>query len=125
MLTLRPYQRAALEALHDCLARTRENPLLVLPTASGKSLCMAAFVKETLEADPLVRILIVTHVRELIEQSHAELLGHWPQAPVGIYSAGLGRRELGAPITLAGFSRSIAKPGSLVGWTSPWSTRRT
>ena len=115
MLTLRPYQRAALEALHDCLARTRENPLLVLPTASGKSLCMAAFVKETLEADPLVRILIVTHVRELIEQSHAELLGHWPQAPVGIYSAGLGRRELGAPITLAGIQSIYRKARELGG----------
>ena len=67
----------------------------MIPTAGGKSLVMACFIREVLEQWPDQRILIVTHVRELIAQNHAELLGLWPDAPAGIYSVGLGRRDLG------------------------------
>ena len=63
---------------------------------------MASFVEGVLRAWPDQRILIVTHVRELIAQNHAELIGLWPDAPAGIYSAGLGRRDLGARILFAG-----------------------
>ena len=63
---------------------------------------MAAFIEGVLRAWPDQRILIVTHVRELIAQNHAELIGLWRDAPAGIYSAGLGRRDLGARILFAG-----------------------
>ena len=45
---------------------------------------------------------MLTHVKELIEQNAQKLLLHWPEAPLGIYSAGIGRKELGRPITFAG-----------------------
>jgi superfamily II DNA or RNA helicase len=60
----------------------------VIPTAGGKSLVMAAFIDGVLKAWPDQRVLVVTHVRELIAQNHAEMLGLWPEAPAGIYSAG-------------------------------------
>jgi DNA repair protein RadD len=41
-------------------------------------------------------------VKELIEQDLEKLLQHWPLAPVGVYSAGIGRKELDSPITFAG-----------------------
>jgi DNA repair protein RadD len=50
----------------------------------------------------------VTHVRELIEQNYAELIKLWPQAPAGIYSAGLKKREISAQILFAGI-QSIHK----------------
>ena len=63
---------------------------------------MAAFIEGVLQAWPDQRILVVTHVRELIAQNHAELIGLWRDAPAGICSAGLGRRDLGARILFAG-----------------------
>lgn len=102
MMVLRPYQRAAIDAIYDYFTRKTGHPVIVIPTAGGKSLVMAAFIKEVLEQWPDQRILIVTHVRELISQNFAELMRTWPEAPAGIYSAGLGKRELGARILFAG-----------------------
>jgi superfamily II DNA or RNA helicase len=51
---------------------------------------------------PDERIVILTHVRELISQNFAELLRLWPEAPAGIYSAGLNRRDVQAQILFAG-----------------------
>ncbi len=102
MLTLRPYQQAAIDAIYGYFAEKAAHPLVVIPTAGGKSLVMAAFIEGVLRAWPDQRILVVTHVRELIAQNFAELIGLWPEAPAGIYSAGLGRRDLGARILFAG-----------------------
>ena len=102
MLTLRPYQQDAITAIYDYFGRKAGHPLVVIPTAGGKSLVMASFIREVLTHWPDQRILVVTHVRELIAQNYAELIGLWPEAPAGIYSAGLGRRDLGARILFAG-----------------------
>ena len=106
MLTLRPYQQAAITSIYDYFQNHKGNPLVVIPTAGGKSLVMAAFIEGVLKAWPDQRILIVTHVRELIAQNHAEMIGLWPEAPAGIYSAGLGKREARAQILFAGISPS-------------------
>src|SRR5262249_55228449 len=68
----------------------------------GKSILIAAICKGAIGVWPDHRILVVTHVRELIEQNHAELLALWPEAPAGICSAGLGRRDLDAQVLFAG-----------------------
>jgi len=107
-LILRPYQAAAVQAIYDYFHQHTGNCVVCIPTAGGKSLVMASFVEGVLKAFPDQRILIVTHVRELIQQNHAELLGLWPDAPAGIYSAGLKQRNLRAPILFAGI-QSIHK----------------
>jgi DNA repair protein RadD len=107
-LSLRPYQSAAIQGIYNYFNDHTGNPLVVIPTAGGKSLVMATFVEGVLKAFPDQRILIVTHVRELIEQNHAELKRLWPEAPAGIYSAGLKKREIRAPILFAGI-QSIHK----------------
>lgn len=108
VLTLRTYQRAAIDGLYQFWQDTPGNPLIVIPTGGGKSLVMAAFIREVLEAAPAERILIVTHVRELISQNFKELLTVWPQAPAGIYSAGLGVKQLHAQVLFCGI-QSIHK----------------
>ncbi|GAB4119039.1 MAG: hypothetical protein Kow00104_01190 [Rhodothalassiaceae bacterium] len=102
MLKLRPYQVAAIGAIYGYFVRKSGHPLVVIPTAGGKSLVMARFIEGVLKAWPDQRILVVTHVQELIAQNHAELMGLWSDAPAGIYSAGLGRRDIGARILFAG-----------------------
>ena len=116
MLTLRPYQNAAISSIYGYFQTHKGNPLVVIPTAGGKSLVMAAFIEGVLKAWPDQRILIVTHVRELIAQNHAEMIGLWPEAPAGIYSAGLGKREAQARILFAGI-QSIHRRAHEVGHT--------
>jgi len=116
MLTLRPYQQAAITSIYGYFQSHNGNPLVVIPTAGGKSLVMAAFIEGVLKAWPDQRILIVTHVRELIAQNHAEMTGLWPEAPAGIYSAGLGKREAQARILFAGI-QSIHRRAQEIGHT--------
>ena len=116
MLTLRPYQQAAIAAIYEYYHQKSGNCCIVIPTAGGKSLVMAAFIEGVLKSWPDQRILIVTHVRELIAQNHAEMLGLWPEAPAGIYSAGLGRREVQARILFAGI-QSIHRRAQEIGHT--------
>jgi DNA repair protein RadD len=107
-LTLRPYQSGAIQGIYNYFHEATGNPLVVIPTAGGKSLVMATFVEGVLKAYPDQRILIVTHVRELIEQNYTELKKLWPEAPAGIYSAGLKQRDIRARILFAGI-QSIHK----------------
>lgn len=113
-LKLRRYQRASLDALFAYWAEGRGNGLIVLPTGSGKSLVLAALCKEVLASYPTMRIAVVTHVRELIQQNFLELIRCWPQAPVGIYSAGIGRRDARAQILFCGI-QSVWKRTSTIG----------
>ncbi len=101
-LILRSYQSAAIQGIYNYFQHASGNPLVVIPTAGGKSLVMASFVEGVLKAFPEQRILIVTHVRELIEQNFLELTQLWPEAPAGIYSAGLKQRDIGARVLFAG-----------------------
>nr|WP_168550286.1 DEAD/DEAH box helicase [Roseomonas mucosa] len=100
--SLRPYQRAAIDALYQWFGENSGNPLVVIPTAGGKSLVISTFIKEAVESYPDTRILVLTHVRELISQNYQELIGFWPDAPAGVYSAGLGARDLRSQIIFAG-----------------------
>ena len=108
MLTLRDYQHDAIDGVFDWFEREEGNPLVVLPTGTGKSLVIAAFCGRVLDDHPDSKILIVTHVKELIAQNYAEMLGIWPDAPAGINSAGIGRRDYRHQIIFCGV-QSVAK----------------
>ena len=114
MLILRPYQQEAIDAIYAYFEDHKGNPLIVIPTAGGKALVLAAFSEGVLKTWPDQRILAVTHVRELIAQNHAEMIGLWPEAPAGIYSAGLGRREADARILFAGI-QSVHRKAAEIG----------
>lgn len=79
----------------------QRNPLVCMPTGTGKSLSIGRFITGAVKAYPSTRVLMMTHVKELIEQNANKLLEIWPEAPLGIYSAGLGKKQL-APIVYAG-----------------------
>lgn len=100
---LRQYQQRAINEAYAWFEDNKSgHPCLELPTGSGKSHIVAAFCKDAIQAWPKTRILMLTHVKELIAQNAEKMLQHWPDAPLGIYSAGLMRRELGRSITFAG-----------------------
>jgi superfamily II DNA or RNA helicase len=107
-MDLRPYQRAAIDAIYDYFGTATGNPLVVMPTGTGKSVVLAHFLREAVGDWGDTRILVLTHVRELIRQNFQALVRVWPLAPAGIYSAGLNKRDIGAQILVAGI-QSIHK----------------
>lgn len=106
---LRDYQQRAIDDLYKWFEEGNQgNPCLVLPTGSGKSHIVAALCKDALQNWPETQVLMLTHVKELIEQNAEKMRQHWPNAPMGIYSASMKSKELGQPITFAGI-QSIHK----------------
>lgn len=111
MTELRPYQRAAIDSVLDYWqAGEAGNPLVDLATGTGKSIVLATLMRELLESWPLMRILCLVHVRELVAQNYQQLVRLWPQAPAGINSAGLGRRDSTSPILFASIQSVFRKP---------------
>jgi len=100
-LQLRPYQQKCIDDLFSYFQRHDGNPLGIIPTGGGKSLIMAEWCKLVFRTDFRARILVVTHVRELVRQNYEELLSLWPDAPAGIYSAGLNKRQINARLLFA------------------------
>lgn len=112
---LRDYQQRAIDQLYDWFAAGNDgNPCMVLPTGSGKSHIVAALCKDALQNWPETRILMLTHVKELLEQNAEKMRQHWPNAPMGIYSVSVGKRQLGEPITFAGI-QSVRNKASQLG----------
>lgn len=111
---LRDYQQRTIDQLYAWFEEGgKGNPCLVLPTGSGKSHIVAALCKDALQQWPETRVLMLTHVKELIEQNAEKMRQHWPGAPMGIYSASIGRKDLGEPITFAGIQSVRTKAHQL------------
>ena len=110
---LRDYQQRTIDQLYDWLGKNTGNPCLVLPTGAGKSHIVAALCKDALQNWPETRVLMLTHVKELLEQNAEKMRQHWPGAPMGLYSASLRRKHLGEPITFAGIQSIRAKAQDL------------
>jgi len=103
MMQLRPYQQEAVEALYEHLRRRDDNPCVVIPTAGGKTPVMATVCKDAVGRWE-GRVLIVAHVKELLEQAveklHLVAPDMWHQ--IGVYSAGLKSRDTEHPVIVAG-----------------------
>jgi DNA repair protein RadD len=113
-VTLRPYQDAAIAALYAHLGTKDTNPLIVLPTGSGKSPVMASICKDAVVTfKPASRVLILAHVKELITQTVDKITQICPEIMVGIYSAGLGQRDTLAPVIVAGIQSVYDKANEI------------
>lgn len=107
--SLRWYQQEAEESIYHYFADGgKGNPIVAMPTGTGKSIVIGSFARKVLQAWPGQRILMLTHVKELIEQNAEKLSSIWPTAPMGIYSAGLRRRDTQNPIVFGGV-QSVVK----------------
>ncbi len=113
MLELRPYQQSAIDAVFDYWATGGGSPLVDLATGLGKSVVIAKLTRDLMEGYPTMRALMLVHVRELVEQNYRALIRLWPEAPAGIYSAGLGRRDAHHRITFASIQSVFKKAAQL------------
>jgi DNA repair protein RadD len=102
LLTPRYYQADCVSALWDYFNRDKDDPVVAMPTGTGKSLVIAMFNAGVMQQYPSSRLMCLTHVKELIEQNSDKLKEFWPGAPYGIYSAGLKKKQKDWPITFGG-----------------------
>lgn len=100
-MQLRDYQRQAIDSVWAHLRAYSDNPCVELPTGAGKSVVMAGLIKEAVTTWAGTRIAVLAHVRELVAQNADKLLRSWTSAPLGIYSASLGKRDRFAPVLFA------------------------
>ena len=113
-MSLRDYQQRSIDQLYEWFSNNKGNPCLVLPTGSGKSHIVAELCKDALTQWPETRVLMLTHVKELISQNAEKMRQCWKGAPMGIYSAGLRKKNLSEPITFAGI-QSVRKRANEIG----------
>ena len=91
---LRDYQQEAVTSTLKHFRKTNESAVIVLPTGSGKSLVIAELARLAQR-----KILVLTHVKELVEQNHQKFESYGSKA--GIYSAGLKKKETQYQVTFA------------------------
>ena len=109
-ITPYPYQDEALAKIWDCLdSNPYERPCLQFPTGSGKGYLVAFFSQEARRRNSRARIMIVVDNQDLIAENYAKMIRLWPNAPCGMYSAGLRRRDLGYPIVHVGVQSARGK----------------
>ncbi|MBI1914411.1 MAG: DEAD/DEAH box helicase family protein [Planctomycetes bacterium] len=101
MLVLRTYQEEAKGAVYEHLRTRADNPCVVIPTAGGKTPVMASICKDAVTTWN-GRVLILAHVKELLEQATDKLARVCPEVRFGVYSAGLRRRDTDASVIVAG-----------------------
>jgi len=101
VLTLRPYQQSAKEAVYDHLRTRDDNPCGVIPTAGGKTPIIASICKDAVTKWG-GRVLVLAHAKELLEQIAKKLHTTCPELDFGIYSAGLNRHDTEQDVIIAG-----------------------
>jgi len=101
MYKLRPYQQEAVDKTISFFKRKQEPAVIVLPTGAGKSLVIAEFAKIAKG-----RVLVLAHVKELVEQNHQKYSSYNLEA--GIFSAGLNKKDSTQKI-IFGSIQSVAR----------------
>lgn len=94
MYTLRPYQADSVKAVIHYFRKHSTPAVIVLPMGAGKSLVIAELARLAKG-----RVLVLAHVKELVEQNHAKYEGYGLTG--SIFSAGLGRKETDQQVVFA------------------------
>lgn len=98
---LRDYQLQAVENAVQFFRKKRVPAMIVLPTGAGKSLVIAELARIAKG-----RVLVLAHVKELVEQNYEKYVSYGLTA--GIFSASLGKKD-SEQKTIFGSVQSIAR----------------
>ncbi len=116
MINLRYYQYEAKMAAYDYW---RNNPqgaaLLSLCTGAGKAVILADITKDVIQKRNNTRVIILSHISEILTQNANKLYDLWKDAPMGVYSASLKSKRHQDRIVIAGI-QSVYKKATTLGW---------
>ena len=88
-MQLRPYQQDAVDAVYAHLRERDDNPVVAIPTGGGKTPVIATMCRDAVGRWN-GRVLILAHVKELLEQALDKFQQVAPEMwhQIGVYSAG-------------------------------------
>lgn len=101
MYQLRDYQQQAVASVISHFRKKRDPAVIVLPTGAGKSLVIAELARIARG-----RVLVLAHVKELVEQNYQKYISYGLTA--GIFSASLGKKDRDQK-TIFGSIQSVAR----------------
>lgn len=101
MIKLRDYQQQAVQAAIAHFKQRHESAVIVLPTGAGKSLVLAELARQARG-----RVLILTHVKELVAQN-ADKVGALT-TPATIFAAGLRQKDASGKTVIASIQSASA-----------------
>ncbi len=101
MYQLRDYQQRAVDNVVRYFKKKRDCAVVVLPTGAGKSLVIAELARVAKG-----RVLVLAHVKELVEQNYEKYVSLGLSA--GIFSASLGKKDWSHK-TIFGSVQSVAR----------------
>lgn len=107
-MKLRQYQEeAVMQTMMFFTKKKGKNGIIALPTGSGKSLVIAEIIR-LVRLRWNAKILILSHVKEILEQNKSEIESHLG-IEVGVNSSMLGKREV-KDVTVAGIQSVFRNP---------------
>jgi len=109
MPQLRTYQQRAVNAIYEHLRTRDDNPCVVIPTAGGKSWVIAQVCSDAVKLWD-GKVMVLAHVKELLEQNADKIRKLAPDVGVGLYSAGLKSRQTLTPVVVAGIQSAYRRP---------------
>lgn len=112
-MILRDYQEESADAVEHTIA-IQQNPLVVIPTGGGKSIIIAETIKRLLGRRSQPSVLLLSHVKELIEQNSNTLRAYAPGIAQGIYSAGL-KEKRASPRVVMGTVQTVSRALNVLG----------
>ena len=104
----RQYQTNCVDEWEESLEQGY-NSVIAVPTGAGKTVILCSLVERWLNNHLTDNILVLSHTQEILEQDTDALLEFFPSFGVGVYSAGLNRREK-RKITVAGIQSVYKHP---------------
>lgn len=104
-IKLRPYQQKSVDKVLEHFRREKSPAVIVLPTGAGKSIVIAELARLARG-----RVLVLAHVKELVEQNYNKFiaLGIQGEVEAGLFSAGLNKKETTQKV-LFGSIQSVAR----------------
>ena len=105
----RQYQLDCATAWYKDIKIPGRRPIIAVPTGAGKTIILGILINKYLAEHPHNKILILSHTQEILAQDNVAMKVFFPDTEIGIYSAGMGYRDV-EQITIAGIQSVYNKP---------------
>lgn len=109
-MILRDYQKTTVSKVEEHIANSNSPALVALPTGAGKSLIIASLAQRAVDRGQ--KVLVVAHVKELVQQNSEKYVSVSKQNNFSIYSAGLDSKDFSGDVVF-GSIQSLANSKSL------------
>lgn len=111
-MELRPYQKEALDAVETSWAEGINRPVVVLPTGAGKTVCFSDLICRRLTdlKKQGLRVLVLAHREELLEQAEAKIKRMCPGAWTAVVKGHRGQKSHEFADVVIASVQTLARP---------------